>query len=276
MPFAGDDQPRTPAAPVKVHRIQHRVDTHAQHTAEKRGGPCAEAAGGPAAGQRQHLHPQIPGQHLRQMAQPRVQPGHHGRVRPLLRAEHRRRARRAAQWVVDVAHHRYRYAAQRPAQRLRPDTGDACERAAHRHEGAPLFIEKFRPQRCGGAAAAIVGGAAAQPQHQPHRAVGQRMGHQLPHAVGGRLFRVAGVPRQRQARRRSHLHHRRAVRQQGVVRRYRLSPRAGTGRFDAPSAHGGQKGVHRTLSAIGHRNGADLRRRLQPQDLLRRDAADIR
>ena len=209
------------------------------------------------------------------MAQPRVHAGHHGRVRPLLGSEHRRRTSGTAQGVVDVAHHRDLRARQRLPQALRADMGDLGQRPAGRHERPSLHVQKFRAQRGGRAAAAVVGGAAAQSQHQPLCSAGQRVGHQLAHAVGSGLFRIAARARQRQARRCGHFHHRRTVRQQAVKTHDLLAAGPCAGHLRPRAAHGGQKGVHRALAAVRHRNGADLRLRLQPQYLLRRDAADV-
>ena len=74
---------------------------------------------------------------------------------------------------------------------------------------------------------------------------------------------------------RGHFHHRRTVRQQAVKTHDLLAAGPCAGHLRPCAAHGGQKGVHRALAAVRHRNGADLRLRLQPQYLLRRDAADV-
>ncbi len=195
--------------------------------------------------------------------------------RPRSRRLNRRRTSGPAQGVVDVAHHRDLRARQRLPQALHADMGDLGQRPAGGDECPSLRIQKFRAQRGGRAAAAVVGGAAAQPQHQPLCSAGQRMGHQLAHAVGSGPFRIAARARQRQARRCGHLHHRRAVRQQAVKASYLLAAGPCAGHLRPRAAHGGQKGVHRALAAVRHRNGADLRLRLQPQYLLRRDAADV-
>ena len=140
-------------------------------------------------------------------AAPRPAAATHGRVRALLwaRTPHAR-AHRAAQRVVDVAHHRHRHAVQRPdGGGTRPDVRDV--RAACRppvRSGAPARSRNTDAQRGGGAAAAVVGGSCRpRARHQTLCAVGQR---RAPSAVPRRRWWcVSGsrpTLRQRQPRRR--------------------------------------------------------------------------
>ena len=152
---------------------------------------------------------------------------------------------------------------------------DVLQRCPHRDEGRAVFIQK--PHARGGcrAAAAIVGGAAAQCQHDTPCAVAGRVADQLPYAVSGGALRVSALPHQGQPRRRGHFHHRRTVGQQAVLGRQGLTVRAVAGHAHPLTTHRRQERIHRALAAVRHRDGAYLRIRLLGADLLRHDAADL-
>ncbi len=109
------------------------------------------------------------------MAQTVVQPPHHGGIRALLRAEYRAGARRAAQGIVDIAHGHEGHAAHRCIHAAHVDAGDVLQRPAHRHKGRARFIVKPHACRRCRAAAAVIGSAAAQRQHDLPCAVPRRM-----------------------------------------------------------------------------------------------------
>ena len=262
MTLAGDDQRRVCRPPVKVRQLQHHVDAHLQGTCKKcrRTGP--KAACRAAARQVQHVPAHIPLQQRRQLTQSVVQPPHHGRVRALLGAEHGAGSGGAAQRVVNVAHGQNGDTPHRRIHAADINAVNFLQCTAHGDEALSRRTVKLHAHGGSRAAAAVIGGAAAQRQHQPFRPVMGGVADQLAHAIGGGLFRVAVLAHHGQSRRRSHLHHGGAVRQQAVAGGDGFAVWPGAGHRHLLPAYRRQKRVHRSLAAVGHRNGADLRLRL--------------
>ena len=209
------------------------------------------------------------------MGKARVQALNLGGVRPLLGTEHRCRAGGAAEGIVDIAHGDD---LQRRHRRVHPryiHGGDLSQGSAHGDEGFPRSIDKPDAAGTGRAAAAVVGGAAAQAHHRPLGAVVRRVDQQLPHAVGGGGFRVLLPYDLRKARRRGHLDHRRAVGQQGIKALQGPSLRTGDGPDHPLSAQGRQKGLGTALSAVGHRQRHHLCLGQHPADPRLHGRADL-
>ena len=77
--------------------------------------------------------------------------------------------------------------------------GNVRQSAAHRNKGIARRVEKTGAQGRGAAAAAVIGGAAAQTQQDVRAALLHRVADELAHAVGGGGLRVPPLPRQRQS-----------------------------------------------------------------------------
>ena len=238
--------------------IQHRFNAGAQRTAQERGAACAEAACRAAAGEGGDIRVQTGGDDAGQMAQSRVQAGHTGIVRALLRGKHTGRAVRTVQGVADVAHDGEGRGVQRRVKAAQVDGGQLGQRDTGGDEGAALTVIEHRAQGRGRAAAAVVGAAAAQTQDQPLCAMVQRVGQELAHAVGGGALRVKAALRLGQARRRGALYHRRAVGQQAIAGGEGIAEGVGDGCGELLTAAGVQKAVRRALAAVGYRQGVDM------------------
>ncbi len=102
--FAGYYQVRPGKRFVKAHRIQHGFNAHLQAAFKKRGHARAHAARRSRAGKAAHLGAAVAMQQTGKMGKPRVQLQDHGLISPLLGTKDRRRPRRAAEGVVNVAH----------------------------------------------------------------------------------------------------------------------------------------------------------------------------
>lgn len=144
--------------------------------------------------------------------------------------------------VVDIAHCHEGHLQNGGVKAVHPDMGDFRKRFPHRDKGPSGRIQEHRAQRGGSACAAIVGGAAAQPQHDPLCAAVQGMGYELPDAVGGGRFGVPLPPHQGKPCRRRHLHHRRPVRQHPVKAVHIPAVRPAAAQGDALPAYGSQEG----------------------------------
>ena len=95
------------------------------------------------------------------MEKSRIQPLHHGIIRPFLGTENDRGAGGAAQGIINIAHGHHPDAAQGGVQSVSTNTGNIMQRAAHRNKGFARPIIKRNAQRRSGTAAAVIGGAAA-------------------------------------------------------------------------------------------------------------------
>ena len=135
---------------------------------------------------------------------------------------------------------------------------DIPQCAAGGDKGPAPAVVKFHAQGSGGAAAAVVGAAAAQTQDQAFCAVIQRVGQKLSHTVGGGRLRVGTALGLVQARCCGALHHRRPVWQQAVEAIDSAAKGTGHGKGDTLSAAGIQKAVCGALAAIGHRQSVDV------------------
>ena len=248
-----------------------------QLCAEKGHAARSEAAGSTAAGKTQQGNAQIPLRHLRQMPQAAVQQADGLRIGALLRGEHGGGSALAAEGVVNVAHGHHLCLPQLRQDVFHTDMGNAPQRPAHRNEGVTRFIQKLHAQRRRSAAAAVVGGAAAQTQHDPLGAVLQRVGYELPHAVGGGVRHTPVFAYQRQTGGSGHLHHGcHAVGKQTVAGGYAPSVGILAGGADPLPAYGGEKRVHGALAAVRHGKGAHGGLRLQPADFPGNNGADLR
>ena len=212
---------------------------------------------------------------VRQVRQARVQKLHHGRVRAFLGREHMRRAQRAAQWVVDIAHGHQLRARKYGMQAGKVDLRNLRQRCPHRHKGLACRVAEHCTQRCRSAAASVVCGAASQPHHQPFAAALQRMGHQFTHAVGSSLFGVQALAHQRQARRRRHLDDGHTVRQHAVERGHFLEVRAFYSHGDLFPAHSLQKRIHTSFASVRHRHAVHLGVRIIFLHRLRHYGTDL-
>ena len=209
------------------------------------------------------------------MAQTVIQTAHHGGVGTLLGAEHGAGSGGAAEGIVDVAHGGEGDAAHRLIHGGGVDAGNILQGGAHGDEGFSRGVQKADTHGGGRAAAAVIGGAAAQGQHDLPGTVTSGVDDQLAYAVGGGPLRIAVLAHHGKACRRGHLHHGGAVRQKAVAGGDGLTIGAGTVHRDPLAAHGGEKGIHGALAAVGHRDGADRRVRLLGEDGVGDDPADV-
>ena len=105
----------------------------------------------------------------------------------------------------------------------------------------------------------------------------QRVGYELPHAVGGGVRHTPVFAYQRQTCGGGHLHYgRHAVGEQAVAGGHALAVRPLTGCADPLPAYGGEKRIHGALTAVRHGEGAHSGLRLQPADFPGNNGADLR
>ena len=210
------------------------------------------------------------------MAEPVVEKAHRRLVRALLRGEDVRRARRAEERGVDVAHGLHRHAREPRLHAVERDGGDAAQRPARRDEGDARLVAEHRPERRRHAAAAVVRRAAPEAEDNAPRARSDRAADQLADAVGCGAKRIPSLARERQTGRRRHLDDSRPVRQPPIERAHRLAERACDRLLHALPAEGGEKSVDGALAAVRDGEGNDLRLRLMPQNRAPHYPADLR
>ncbi len=219
----------------------------------------AQAARRAGPGQRAQVAPGRGGQRVGQPGQHAVEERHVAGRGALLRAVDRRRAVRAEQRVVDVAGDGQIDRAQPRVEPGQIDPRQPRQRLRHRVELGPGRVEKARSERRQRAGTAVGRGAAADPEHDPGRAAGQRVAQQLAGAAGGGAARGAPPAQQCEAGRGGHLDHgQRAV--AGVDGLDRLAERPA----DSDPARlraAGQERIDRAVAAVGHRHQHAVRGR---------------
>ena len=209
------------------------------------------------------------------MPQIPVQTGHHLRPRALLRAEHCTGAIGAAEGIVNVAHDGDVRRPHRRVQTTGIDPIQPVQRAAHRHKGNSVPIQKADAQRRGAAAAAIIGGTAAQPQDHPFRSGMHCRPQKFSHAVGSGALSAQVPLHQRKAGSCRHLHHCGPIRQMAVKCGDRPSVGAGAGDLLPAAPQCGEKRIHASLSAVRHRDADNVSLRQVAPQCRSHDGADL-
>ena len=259
---------------VEVHGIQHRFDAGAEGTSQEGDAPRAHAARRSRAREVGQAQAQIPLKNAVQMTKAVVQPGSHIVVRALLGTEHPCCAVGAAEGILHVAHDGDTDVFQQAAAFRGINMGDVRQRTAHRNKGISLRIVEAGAQGRGTAAAAVVGGAAAQAQQDIRAALLHRVPDKLAHAVGGGGLWVPPLPRQRQSGGGGHFDDGKRV-FSGVDRLNCLPEGVGDGDCHRLGLESLQKTGHSAFSSIGHREGHQLAVREMGRDHLPGDGTDV-
>lgn len=130
-----------------------------------------------------------------------IQPLHHRLVRTLLRGKDIGGAIRTIQRIFHVAHDCDTNARQQFFRLGDIEVPNISQSPAHWDECISVLAIETCSQSRGAPAAAVVGGAAADPQQDVFAAVFHRVKDYLPYAVSSRRRRIAMVPGQRAVRR---------------------------------------------------------------------------
>jgi len=246
---------------IQPHGVHHPVDAGTQTGVKRRQRGSAHAAGRARARQCGH----VAAAGLRQITAPVRQGGvqlrHLGRAGAFLRCKHRAGAARAAQRVIHIAGDIHLHAGQRRLHGRQIQRGQLRQRRAAGRQRLAVRIQQARAQRLQHAGAAVLGGAAAQAQQDAPRALRQRGGDQLAHAVGAGAQGVALAARNpHQAGGLGHFNQGRfTVAQHGKTRIDRRAQRAAHGVAQQLAASGADQRIQRAFAAVGQRQAHTLR-----------------
>ena len=255
--------------------VEHGLRAHLQLRAKERHHARAHAASRTATRQVEHVGSQVALHDGRQVRQASVEHAHLLGSRTLLRAKDGGGAGRAAQGVVDVAHGDDLDVADARVHARDVDARDVGKRAAHRQELRAGSVVELDAARRSHAHAALVGAAAAQAHDDFLGTMVERVEQKLAHAKGRGLVSSAILPNKGKASRSRHLDDSRAVVEHAIESLDRLA--IGTAHLarDALTGISSQKGIYRSLAAVGHRNRVDMHLGKTLLQRLGHDAAHV-